>query len=122
MTHRERLLAALSHQQPDKVPIDFGGTISSGIDQIMYRTSGGFNGNAHLDDVVVRNLVATEPGVVIGSESTEVYTDAWSRVTKVVNSTPGTTIRWQFSANDTSDNGFNDIAHLSILSISESDK
>lgn len=31
MTHRERLLAALSHQQPDKVPIDFGGTIDSSI-------------------------------------------------------------------------------------------
>ena len=25
MTHRERLLAAVSHRQPDRVPIDLGG-------------------------------------------------------------------------------------------------
>ena len=31
MTHRKRLLAALSHQQPDKVPIDIGGTVNSSI-------------------------------------------------------------------------------------------
>lgn len=31
MTHRERLLAALSHEQPDKVPIDLGGTVDSSI-------------------------------------------------------------------------------------------
>ena len=31
MTNRERLLAALSHQQPDKVPIDIGGTVNSSI-------------------------------------------------------------------------------------------
>jgi uroporphyrinogen decarboxylase len=31
MTHRERLLAAVSHRQPDKVPIDLGGTRDSSI-------------------------------------------------------------------------------------------
>ncbi|MCP4401499.1 MAG: hypothetical protein GY801_29905 [bacterium] len=31
MTHRERVLAALSHEQPDMVPIDFGGTVNSSI-------------------------------------------------------------------------------------------
>ena len=31
MTHKERLIAALSHQQPDKVPIDLGGTVDSSI-------------------------------------------------------------------------------------------
>lgn len=31
MTHRERLLAALSHEQPDMIPIDFGGTVNSSI-------------------------------------------------------------------------------------------
>jgi uroporphyrinogen decarboxylase len=31
MTHRERILAALSHEQPDMVPIDFGGTVNSSI-------------------------------------------------------------------------------------------
>ena len=31
MTRRERLLAALNHQQPDRVPVDLGGTGVSGI-------------------------------------------------------------------------------------------
>jgi len=31
MTHRERLMSALSHQQPDKVPIDLGSTHDSSI-------------------------------------------------------------------------------------------
>ncbi len=37
MTSRERILAALNHQQPDRVPIDFGGHRSSGIAAIAYR-------------------------------------------------------------------------------------
>ncbi|MBU4272391.1 MAG: methyltransferase [Planctomycetes bacterium] len=36
MTPRERVLAALSHRQPDKVPIDFGGHRSSGIAALAY--------------------------------------------------------------------------------------
>ena len=31
MTHRERMMAAVSHRQPDRVPIDFGGTRDSTI-------------------------------------------------------------------------------------------
>jgi len=31
MNHRERVLAALSHQQPDRVPIDLGATRDSSI-------------------------------------------------------------------------------------------
>ena len=31
MTHRERIVAALKHQAPDRVPIDLGGTGSSTI-------------------------------------------------------------------------------------------
>jgi len=31
MTHRERLVMALEHKEPDRVPIDFGGMISTGI-------------------------------------------------------------------------------------------
>jgi uroporphyrinogen decarboxylase len=37
MTPRQRILAALNHQQPDRVPIDFGGHRSSGIAAIAYR-------------------------------------------------------------------------------------
>jgi uroporphyrinogen decarboxylase len=36
MTSRERVLTALHHQQPDRVPIDFGGHRSSGISAIAY--------------------------------------------------------------------------------------
>jgi uroporphyrinogen decarboxylase len=36
MTSRERVLAALNHQQPDRVPIDFSGHRSSGIHAIAY--------------------------------------------------------------------------------------
>lgn len=36
MNHRERVLAALDHVQPDRVPIDFGGHRSSGIAAIAY--------------------------------------------------------------------------------------
>ncbi len=37
MTPRQRVLAALNHQQPDRAPIDFGGHRSSGIAAIAYR-------------------------------------------------------------------------------------
>ena len=31
MNHRERVLAALNHEEPDRIPIDFGGTSVTGI-------------------------------------------------------------------------------------------
>lgn len=36
MTSRRRVLAAIEHRQPDRVPIDLGGTPSSGISAIAY--------------------------------------------------------------------------------------
>lgn len=36
MTSRERVLAAISHAEPDRVPIDMGATPSSGISAIAY--------------------------------------------------------------------------------------
>ena len=36
MTPRERVLAALNHREPDRVPIDFGGHRSSGIAALAY--------------------------------------------------------------------------------------
>ncbi|MDR0448060.1 MAG: methyltransferase, partial [Treponema sp.] len=35
MNSRERILSALNHQQPDKVPVDFGGSMVSGISASM---------------------------------------------------------------------------------------
>jgi uroporphyrinogen decarboxylase len=37
VNHRERVLAALSHQEPDRVPIDFGGTVDSTISAFSYQ-------------------------------------------------------------------------------------
>jgi uroporphyrinogen decarboxylase len=37
MTHRERVLAALNHQEPDRVPIDLGATRNTGINRYAYR-------------------------------------------------------------------------------------
>lgn len=36
MTSRERVLAAIQHKEPDKVPVDMGATPSSGISAIAY--------------------------------------------------------------------------------------
>ena len=36
LTHRQRVLTALNHQQPDRVPVDFGGHRSSGIAALLY--------------------------------------------------------------------------------------
>ena len=36
MNSRERVISALKHEQPDRVPIDFGGHRSSGIAAIAY--------------------------------------------------------------------------------------
>ncbi len=36
MTSRERILAAIEHRQPDRVPLDLGATPSSGISAIAY--------------------------------------------------------------------------------------
>jgi uroporphyrinogen decarboxylase len=37
MNHRERVLAALRHEEPDRVPIDFGGTVDSTISGLSYQ-------------------------------------------------------------------------------------
>lgn len=36
MTSRERVLAAIAHQEPDRVPVDLGATPSSGISAVAY--------------------------------------------------------------------------------------
>ena len=36
MKSRDRILAAINHQQPDRIPIDMGSTPSSGISAIAY--------------------------------------------------------------------------------------
>ena len=36
MNSRERILAAIDHKEPDRIPIDLGATPSSGISAIAY--------------------------------------------------------------------------------------
>ena len=36
MTPRQRVIAAIEHRQPDRVPVDLGATPSSGISAIAY--------------------------------------------------------------------------------------
>ena len=36
MNRKERVLAALNHQEPDRVPVDLGGSDASGITAIAY--------------------------------------------------------------------------------------
>lgn len=56
MTSRERILAAIAHQQPDRVPVDLGATPSSGISAIAYNRlklrSGLRGGHTRVYDVV----------------------------------------------------------------------
>ena len=56
MTSRERILAAIEHRQPDRVPVDLGATPSSGISAIAYgnlkRHLGLTQGNTLVYDVV----------------------------------------------------------------------
>jgi uroporphyrinogen decarboxylase len=37
MNHRDRVLAALRHEEPDRIPIDFGGTVDSTISALSYQ-------------------------------------------------------------------------------------
>jgi uroporphyrinogen decarboxylase len=56
MTSRERILAAIEHKQPDRVPVDLGATASSGISAIAYgnlkRHLGITTGHTRIYDVV----------------------------------------------------------------------
>jgi uroporphyrinogen decarboxylase len=66
MTHRERVIAALSHEQPDKVPIDLGSTRDSSIVVEGYerlRDHFGIQGEAPLTSQMMR-VVDVDEGVL----------------------------------------------------------
>lgn len=44
MNHRDRVLAALRHQEPDRVPVDFGGIVDSTISALGYQELRAFLG------------------------------------------------------------------------------
>jgi uroporphyrinogen decarboxylase len=47
MTHRERVLAAVDHQETDRTPIDFGGTLATTIVPSTYEELKGHLGETH---------------------------------------------------------------------------
>ena len=48
MNSRERILAAINHKQPDRVPVDLGATPSSGISVVAYQNLIKYLGKTHL--------------------------------------------------------------------------
>ncbi len=67
MTRRERVLAAIAHREPDRVPVDLGGMRSTGITAIAYgrlkRHLGIRTGHTFVYDVV-QQLAQPEPEVL----------------------------------------------------------
>ncbi len=65
MNCRERVLAALNHQEPDRAPVDFGGHRSSGIMAIAYaklkEALGISSGDIYVYDVVQQLAIVEEP-------------------------------------------------------------
>ena len=76
MTSRERVRTALGHQQPDRVPIDFGGHRSSGIAAIAYaklkKALGISSGDIYVYDML-QQLAVVEPEVLdaVGADVVE---------------------------------------------------
>ncbi|HVP91322.1 MAG TPA: hypothetical protein VMS75_08910, partial [Terriglobales bacterium] len=67
MTRRERVLAAIAHREPDRVPVDLGAMRSTGVTAIAYgrlkRHLGLREGHAFVYDVV-QQLAQPEPEVL----------------------------------------------------------
>jgi len=67
MTHRERIVAAIEHREPDRIPIDLGATPSSGISAIAYgrlKQHLGMTGGATRVYDVVQQLAQPEEAVL----------------------------------------------------------
>lgn len=52
MNSRERILAAIRHQQPDRIPVDLGATPSTGISVVAYKNLVSHLGMGHLKNRV----------------------------------------------------------------------
>jgi|WetSurMetagenome_2_1015567.scaffolds.fasta_scaffold10543_3 uroporphyrinogen decarboxylase len=52
MNSRERILAAINHKQPDRIPVDIGATPSSGISAVAYHNLINYLGLNHLKNHV----------------------------------------------------------------------
>ena len=67
MTHRDRIRAAFAHREPDRVPVDLGGTESSGITGIAYHRLkshlGIREGTVRVFDLM-QQIVKVEPSIL----------------------------------------------------------
>ena len=65
MTSRERVLLALAHKEPDRVPIDLGSTIVTGISATAYKNLISYwgleHGNIHLMEITQQLAEVEEP-------------------------------------------------------------
>ncbi len=76
MTSRERVRAAVMHQQPDRIPIDFGGMRSTGIMAVAYhrlKEHLGISGGETFVYDVTQNLAQPEPELQSRSSSATRY-------------------------------------------------
>jgi uroporphyrinogen decarboxylase len=67
MTRRERVLAAIAHREPDRIPVDLGGMRSTGITAIAYaalKRHLGFAGDAPRVYDAVQQLALPEPVIL----------------------------------------------------------
>ena len=89
MTHRERILSALAHREPDRVPVDLGGTESSGITGIAYhrlKTHLGINDGEIRIFELMQQIAKVEPSVLrrIGADTAPLLIEpkGWKRSTQ----------------------------------------
>ena len=73
MTHRERIISALKHKEPDRVPVDLGSTESSGIMAIAYnrlKKHLGISGRTRIFDIMQMIAKVDRPVVeAVGSDA-----------------------------------------------------
>ncbi len=66
MDSRERILAAIQHKQPDRIPVDLGATPSSGISVVAYKNLVNYLGMGHLKNKVYDVIQeVTQPEMVL---------------------------------------------------------
>lgn len=114
MNHRERVLAALNHQEPDLVPLDFGSARFTTITEGAYRALTSYLGivveptilekpqrTVHIDEPVLQRLDIDTRGIFLGRPSNwedvqideYTYKDEWG----VERSRPPESIYWDLA-------------------------
>lgn len=66
MNPRERVLATLNHQEPDRVPFDLGGTVATGIHKTAYRNLRAYLGLPEIEirtEDIIQQLASVDPDV-----------------------------------------------------------